>query len=81
MQQEDAVTFVKNVVETMEVTCESQENNNEEIINASFVSENGEVINLNVSIIDKDTLIYKVLESDKFPMRAFNTRRPIIYQH
>lgn len=78
MQQEDAVTFVKNVVETMEVTCESQENNNEEIINASFVSENGEVINLNVSIIDKDTLIYKVLESDKFP---FNTRRPRIYQH
>ena len=81
MQQEDAVTFVKNVVETMEVTCESQENNNEEIINASFVSENGEVINLNVSIIDKDTLKYKVLESDKFPMRAFNTRRPRIYQH
>ena len=81
MQQEDAVTFVKNVVETMEVTCESQENNNEEIINASFVSENGEVINLNVSIIDKDTLIYKVLESDKLPMGDFNTRKPRTYQH
>lgn len=81
MQQEDAVTFVKNVVETMEVTCESQENNNEEIINASFVSENGEVINLNVSIIDKDTLIYKVLESGKLSMGNFSTRKPRIYQH
>ena len=81
MQQEDAVTFVKNVVETMEVTCESQENNNEEITNASFVSENGEVINLNVSIIDKDTLIYKVLESGKLPMGNFSTRKPRIYQH
>lgn len=81
MQQEDAVTFVKNVVEAMEVTCESQENNNEETINASFVSENGEVINLNVSIMDKDTPIYKVLESDKLPMGDFSTRKPRIYQH
>ena len=36
-------------------------------MNASFVSENGEVIDLSSSVIDKDIPIYQVLESDKLP--------------
>ena len=33
MHQEDAVAFVENVEEVMEITDESQENNNKEIMN------------------------------------------------
>lgn len=65
----------------MGVRYESHVNNNLEIMNASFVSENGEVINLNISIIDKDTSIYQVLESDELPKGSFNTRKPRIYHH
>ena len=36
-------------------------------MNASFVNENGEVIDLNISVIDMDTPIYQVLESGELP--------------
>ena len=49
----------------MEITNEKKDNKNEEMMNASFVYENGEVIDLNNSVIDKDTPIYQVLESDE----------------
>ena len=38
----------------MEIKCENHENNNREIINAPFFSENGEVIDLKIQIVDKD---------------------------
>lgn len=57
------MTFLESVTKTMEITNESKDNKNEEMMNASFVYENGEVIDLNNSVIDKDTPIYQVLES------------------
>ena len=65
--QEDVVTFVESVTEIMETTYENENNNNEEIMNASFLSKNGAVIDLNTSVIDKDTPIYQVLDSDLLP--------------
>ena len=64
---QDVATFVESVIETMETTNESEDNNNEEIIDALIVSENGDVIDLNISVIDKDTPIYQILVSDKLP--------------
>ena len=57
------MTFLESVTKTMEITNESKDNKNEEMMNASFVYENGEVVDLNNSVIDKDTPIYQVLES------------------
>ena len=51
----------------MQTTHESEDNNNEEILNSLFGSENGEVVDLNISVIDKGTPIYQVLESDVLP--------------
>ena len=51
----------------MQTTHESEDNNNEEILYALFGSENGEVVDLNISVIDKGTPIYQVLESDVLP--------------
>lgn len=59
------MTFLESVTKTMEITNEKKDNKNEEMMNASFVYENGEVIDLNNSVIDKDTPIYQVLESDE----------------
>ena len=56
----DLLVFVKNVEDAIEIRCENHENNNEEITNASFFSENGEVIDLNILIIDKDTPVNQV---------------------
>ena len=53
MHQESTVAFIKDVQEAMEITCESQENNNKEIMTASLVSENGEVTDMNISVITK----------------------------
>ena len=64
IHQGDVVTYVESVTETMEITHESEDNNNEEIINASFVSENCEAINLNIFVIDKDTPIYQLSQND-----------------
>ena len=49
--QENVVTFVESVTETIEITHKNEDNNNEKILNASFVNENGEVINLNIFVI------------------------------
>ena len=57
------MTFLESVTKTMEITNESKDNKNEEMMNASFVYENGEIVDLNNSVIDKDTPIYQVLES------------------
>ena len=35
-------------------------NNNDEILNVSFISDTGEVIDVKISIIDKDTPIYQL---------------------
>ena len=35
-------------------------NNNDEILNTSFISDTGEVIDVKISIIDKDTPIYQL---------------------
>ena len=51
----------------MEITHDSEDNNNEEIMNALFVKENGKITDINNSVIDKNTPIYQVLDSDEFP--------------
>ena len=51
----------------MEITHESEDNNNEEILNALFGGKNGEVVDLNISVIDKGTPIHQGLESDVLP--------------
>lgn len=60
------MTFLESVTKTIEITNESEDNKNEEMMNGSFVYENGEVIDLNNSVIDKDTPIYQVLDRDEF---------------
>ena len=37
MHQEEAVAFVENVEEVMEITGESQENNNKEIMDSNVI--------------------------------------------
>ena len=51
----------------MEITHDSEDNNNEEIMNALFVKENGKITDINNSVIDKNTPICQVLDSDEFP--------------
>ena len=51
----------------MEITHDSEDNNNEEIMNALFVKENGKITDINNSVIDKNTPIYQVLGRDEFP--------------
>ena len=51
----------------MEITHDSEDNNNEEIMNALFVKENGKITDINNSVIDKNTPIYQVLDRDEFP--------------
>ena len=63
IHQDDIVTFLESVTKTIEITNESEDNKNEKMMIGSFVYENGEVIDLNNSVIDKDTPIYQVLES------------------
>ena len=41
------------------------QNNNDEILNASFISDTGEVMEVKMSIIDKDTPIYQGSENDE----------------
>ena len=43
----------------------ASQNNNDEILNASFISDTGEVMDVKMSIIDKDTPIYQVCENDE----------------
>ena len=61
------VVSSKELLDTQRTIRCSEDNNNEEIMNASFVSENGEVIGVNISVIDKDTPIYPGLENEEFP--------------
>ena len=51
----------------MEKTHDNEDNNNEKIMNVFFVEENGKVIDINNSVVDKSTPIYQVLGSDEFP--------------
>ena len=51
----------------MEITHDSEDNNNEEIMNALFVKGNGKITDINNSVIDKNTPIYQVLGRDEFP--------------
>ena len=41
----------------------ASQNNNNEILNASFISENGEVMDVKMSVIGKDTPIYQFCEN------------------
>ena len=50
----------------MEKTHDNEDNNNEKIMTVFFVEENGKVIDINNSVIDKSTPIYQVLGSDEF---------------
>ena len=50
----------------MGITHNSEDNNNEDIMNALFVIENYEVIHVYIPVIDKDTPIYQVLDRDEF---------------
>ena len=50
------------------------QNNNDEILNASFISDTGEVMGIKMSIIDKDTPIYQVCENDE----QFNKKVSVI---
>ena len=43
----------------------TSQNDNDEILNASFISDTGEVMDVKISIIDKDTPIYQVCENDE----------------
>ena len=43
----------------------ASQNNNDEILNASFISDTGEVMDVKMSIIDKDIPIYQVCENDE----------------
>ena len=43
----------------------ASQNNNDEILNASFISDTGEVMDVKMSIIDKDTPIYQDCENDE----------------
>ena len=43
----------------------ASQNDNDEILNASFISDTGEVMNVKMSIIDKGTPIYQVCENDE----------------
>ena len=52
----------------MGITHNSEDNNNEDIMNALFFIENYEVIHVYIPIIDKDTPIYQVLDRDEFAM-------------
>ena len=51
----------------MEITHDSEDNNNEEIMNALFIKENGKITDINNSVIDKNTPIYQVLDRNEFP--------------
>ena len=50
----------------MGITHNSEDNNNEDIMNAFFVIENYEVIHVYIPVIDKGTPIYQVLDRDEF---------------
>ena len=52
----------------MGITHNSEDNNNEDIMNALFFIENYEVIHVYIPVIDKDTPIYQVLDRDEFAM-------------
>lgn len=54
----------------MEIKCDNHENKNKEMINAPFFSENGEVIDLKMQTVDKDTPINQVMETDQFSMEV-----------
>ena len=43
----------------------ASQNSNDEILNDFFVSDTGEVMDVKMSIIDKDTPIYWVFENDE----------------
>ena len=43
----------------------ASQNNNDEILNASFISDTDEVMDVKMSIVDKDTPIYQVFENDE----------------
>ena len=43
----------------------TSQNNNDEILNASFISDTGKVMGIKMSIIDKDTPIYQVRKNDE----------------
>ena len=43
----------------------TSQNNNDKILNDSFISNTGEVMDVKMSIIDKDTPIYQVCENDE----------------
>ena len=43
----------------------ASQNNNDEILNASFISDTDEVMDVKTCIVDKDTPIYQVFENDE----------------
>ena len=65
----DPVAFVGNVKEAMNIICESHETINEEMMNSSFFNEIHEDIDLNISIIDKDTPINPIIDTGKLSIK------------
>ena len=43
----------------------TSQNNNDKILNVSFISNTGDVMDVKMSIIDKDTPIYQMCENDE----------------
>ena len=54
----------------------ASQNNNDEILNASFISDTGEVMDAKMSITDKGTPIYQVCENDEQFKKNCNYENP-----
>ena len=59
------VETIKSHAFPMNENDKASQNNNDEILNTSFISDTGEVMDVKMSIIDKDTPIYQVCENDE----------------
>ena len=56
--------------------CNTSQNNNDEILNASFISDTGQVMDVKMSAIDKDTPIYQVRKNDEQFKKNCNYENP-----
>ena len=50
----------------------ASQNNNDELLNAFIISDTGEVMDVKISVIDKDTPIYQFSENDEHFHKNFN---------
>ena len=59
------VETTKSHVSPVNENDNASQNDNDEILNTSFISDTGEVMDVKMSIIDKETPIYQVCENDE----------------